>query len=69
MRLANFDRELTRLRKRRRTSEIKRRLVEGAKEPWRPTRHGPLREVILTANAEWFKVADGDPFEDRYETR
>ncbi|WP_341214067.1 hypothetical protein [uncultured Limimaricola sp.] len=55
MRLANFDRELTRLRERRRTSEIERCLVEGAKEPWRPTRHGPLREVILTANAEWFR--------------
>lgn len=69
MRLANFDRELTRLRKRRRTSEIERRLVGGAKEPWRPTRHGPLREVILTANAEWFEGANGDPFEDGYETR
>ena len=69
MRLANFDRELARLRKRRRTSEIERRLVEGAKDPWRPTRHGPLREVILTANAEWFEGTNGDPFDEGYETR
>ncbi|WP_422071955.1 plasmid recombination protein [Tranquillimonas rosea] len=69
MRLANFDRDLTQLRKRRRTAEIERRLVEGAKVPWRPTRHGPLREVILTANAKWFEGVDGDPFEDGYETR
>lgn len=69
MRLANFDRELAQLRKRRRTAEIERRLVEGAKDPWRPTRHGPLREVILTANAEWFEGVDGDPFDEGYETR
>lgn len=58
MRLANFDRELAQLRKRRRTAEIQRRLVEGAKDPWRTTRHGPLREVILTANAKWFEGVD-----------
>ena len=69
MRLANFDRELTQLHKRRRTAEIERRLVEGPKDPWRPTRHGPLRELILTANAEWFEGSDGDPFDDGYETR
>lgn len=69
MRLANFDRELTQLRKRRRTAEIERRLVEGPKDPWRPTRHGPLREVILTANAEWFESTNGDPFDEGYETR
>jgi hypothetical protein len=69
MRLANFDRELSQLRKRRRTAEIERRLIEGPKEPWRPTRHGPLREVILTANAKWFEGVDGDPFSDDYQTR
>ncbi|PYE83940.1 plasmid recombination protein [Pseudoroseicyclus aestuarii] len=69
MRLANFDRELAQLRKRRRTAEIERRLVEGPKDPWRPTRHGPMREVILTANAEWFEGPDGDPFGDGYGPR
>ena len=69
MRLANFDRELSQLRKRRRTAEIERRLIEGPKDPWRPTRHGPLREVILTANAKWFEGVDGDPFSDDYQTR
>lgn len=69
MRLVNFDRELAQLRKRRRTTEIERRLVEGPKDPWRPTRHGPLREMILTANAEWFEAVEGDPFDEGYETR
>ncbi len=35
-------------------------MVDGPRDPWRATRHGPLREVILTANRDWFeeKVAD-----------
>jgi len=69
MRLANFDLELAKLRKWRRTAEIARRLVEGPKNPWRPTRHGPLREVILTANAKWFEAPVGDPFGHDYEAR
>lgn len=69
MRLANFDRELIQLQKRRRTSEIQRRLVEGPKDPWRPTRHGPLREIILTANAKWFEEVERDPFAEDFETR
>ena len=53
----NFAAELEALEKRKRKKDIERRLIEGPKQPWRPTRHGPLREVILTVNKEWF---DGD---------
>lgn len=69
MKLENHAKELAQLEKRRRTKELQRRLVEGPKDPWRATRHGPMREVILTAHADWFQVLEGDPFSDDYETR
>lgn len=69
MKWENHAKELAQLEKRRRTTELQRRLVEGPKDPWRATRHGPMREVILTAHADWFKVTEGDPFSDNYETR
>ncbi len=53
----NFAAELEALEKRKRKKDIERRIVEGPKQPWRPTRHGPMREVILTVNKDWF---DGD---------
>lgn len=59
MRQTNFQNELAKLKKRRRSSEVKKRLAEGPRDPWRSTRHGPLREVILTVNKTYF---DDDPF-------
>lgn len=53
----NFASELEALEKRKRKKDIERRMVEGPKQPWRSTRHGPMREVILTVNKDWF---DGD---------
>lgn len=54
----NFAAELEALEQRKRKKDIQKRLAEGPHNPWRPTRHGPMREVILTANKEWF---DADP--------
>lgn len=54
IRSENFAAELESLQVRNRKKDIKRRLAEGPHDPWRPTRHGPMREVILTANKEWF---------------
>lgn len=51
----NFAAELASLEKRKRKKDIERRIVEGPKQPWRPTRHGPMREVILTVNKDWFE--------------
>lgn len=60
MRLGNFVKELASLKKRRRKKDLERRLAEGPQDPWRATRHGPLREVILTVNAKWFeRTLDG----------
>ena len=50
----NFAAELESLEKRNRKADLVRRMVEGPKQPWRPTKHGPMREVILSANKEWF---------------
>ena len=61
MKTENFADELETLARRRRTSQIKKRMVEGPRDPWRATRHGPLREVILTANKDWFDAFDDDP--------
>ena len=44
-------------------------MAEGARDPWRSSRHGPTRAIILTADAAWFEVQDGDPFSDDCETR
>jgi hypothetical protein len=55
MRMENFADELEKLGKRRRRGEAARRLAEGPRDPWRATRHGPLREIILTANKKWFE--------------
>ncbi|CTQ48102.1 plasmid recombination protein [Jannaschia donghaensis] len=60
MKAENFADELETLTKRRRMSQIKARMVEGPRDPWRATRHGPLREVILTANRDWFAVIEPD---------
>jgi hypothetical protein len=54
----NFAAELEALQQRKRKKDIQKRLAEGPHNPWRPTRHGPMREVILSANKEWF---DADP--------
>ncbi|WP_370232725.1 plasmid recombination protein, partial [Salipiger bermudensis] len=66
MRTGNFASELEKLRKRRRTAEIRKRIVEGPRDPWRSTRHGPLREVILTANKAWFEEIDSESFDDLF---
>jgi hypothetical protein len=58
MKAQNFAAELEALQQRKRKKDIQKRFAEGPHNPWRPTRHGPMREVILTANKEWF---DADP--------
>ncbi|TLP61351.1 Pre (Mob) type recombination enzyme [Parasedimentitalea maritima] len=55
MRAENFADELDGLTRRKRKSDIRRRMVEGLKEPWRNSKHGPMREVILTAHKDWFE--------------
>ncbi|WP_282025950.1 plasmid recombination protein [Limimaricola cinnabarinus] len=54
MKIENFAAELASLEKRNRKKDIERRMLEGPKQPWRATRHGPMREVILTVNKDWF---------------
>lgn len=49
-----------------RASELTKRIVEGPKDPWRATRHGPLREVILTAHQDWFAGFDQTDIEDLF---
>jgi hypothetical protein len=71
----NFANELDRLKARRRKAELHKRITEGPRDPWRATGHGPLREVILTANRNWFDTVGstliddviGDSREDRFQ--
>ena len=60
----NFAAELEKLKKRRRKTEALKRIAEGPRDPWRATRHGPLREVILTANKKWFDSVDDGSLDD-----
>ncbi|GAA6182643.1 hypothetical protein NBRC116594_40810 [Shimia sp. NS0008-38b] len=66
MRAENFANELEGLQKRRRRAEMAKRIVEGPKDPWRGTRHGPLREVIITAHQNWFAAFDQDNINDLF---
>lgn len=68
MRLENFAKELKSLERRRRKTEMERRFAEGPRDPWVASRHGPMREVILTANRAWFEAA-GEGSEARFEQR
>lgn len=54
MKAENFADEIETLTRRRRKKQLKERMVEGPRDPWRATRHGPMRELILTANRDWF---------------
>ncbi|MCZ4260136.1 plasmid recombination protein [Limimaricola sp. G21655-S1] len=54
MKAENFADEIKTLTRRRRKKQLKERMAEGPRDPWRATRHGPMREVILTANRDWF---------------
>lgn len=58
MALFNFQQELEELKRYGRKAQHDKRLMEGPKDPWRKTRHGPLREVILTASHEYFQRPD-----------
>lgn len=53
-----FAAELDYLERRKDRKAIKQRLAEGPRDPWRASRHGPLREVILTANKDWFDATE-----------
>lgn len=72
MKAENFADEIETLTRRRRKKQRRERLVEGPRDPWRATRHGPMREVILTANRDWFdapatpadRAARAQAFED-----
>lgn len=51
------------LTKRRRKSDLQQRTVEGPRDPWKNTRHGPMREIILTAHREWFGAERPDTWD------
>ncbi|MBS0661585.1 MAG: hypothetical protein JSR82_25530, partial [Verrucomicrobia bacterium] len=54
MREKNYLHEIEALQRRKRKSELLKRIAEGPKDPFRASRHGPLREIILTAHQDWF---------------
>ncbi|WP_170333186.1 plasmid recombination protein [Ruegeria arenilitoris] len=51
----NFENEIAALEAKKRKKDVARRKEEGLKDPWKHSNGGPLREVILSANAEFFK--------------
>nr|WP_320142505.1 hypothetical protein [uncultured Cohaesibacter sp.] len=57
----NLDRELEALDRLNRKADKKRRQKEGLCDPFRASKGGPLREVLLTANAEYFIAEENDP--------
>ncbi|WP_407492349.1 hypothetical protein [Pseudooceanicola sp. MF1-13] len=63
MKAKNFADELETLEKQNRQKVRMRRLAEGPRDPWRATKHGPMRELILTAHHDYF-AGDIDAFID-----
>ena len=61
-----FAAELDYHERRKDQKAIRKRLAEGPRNPWRASRHGPLRELILTANTDWFEQTEdsGQLFDD-----
>ena len=55
MKIQTFAAELDDLDRRNRRKDLAKRNIEGPRDPWRASRHGPMRELILTANKEWFE--------------
>ncbi|WP_281985116.1 plasmid recombination protein [Thalassorhabdomicrobium marinisediminis] len=55
MKIETFAAELEDLDRRNRRKDLAKRRIEGPRDPWRASRHGPMRELILTANKEWFE--------------
>lgn len=64
MRGDNFTDELAGLIQRKRHADIRRRLSEGQHDPWRPSKHGPMRELILTVNKDWFNADPAAVFDE-----
>ena len=58
MKVETFAAELEDLDRRNRRKDLEKRRIEGPRDPWRASRHGPMRELILTANKEWFEHTD-----------
>ncbi|MCC5972309.1 MAG: plasmid recombination protein [Pararhodobacter sp.] len=51
---ANLEEEVAACLIRKRPKDARMATTRGLKEPWKFTRHGPLREGILTVHHEWF---------------
>ncbi|MEI4488977.1 hypothetical protein V8J36_22590 [Frigidibacter sp. MR17.14] len=58
MRRRNLAAEVNALHARRHSTEAHLREADGPKDPWRASKDGPLREIILTAHHEWFDDAE-----------
>lgn len=57
----NTAQQVAELEKAGKGARARRRAKEGDKPPFRAQGPGPLREVLLSVNAEWFDKADGPP--------
>ncbi len=63
MKVETFAAELEDLNRRNRRKDLQKRRIEGPRDPWRASRHGPMRELILTANKDWFEQTESSDVE------
>ena len=63
MKVETFAAELEDLDRRNRRKDLEKRRIEGPRDPWRASRHGPMRELILTANKDWFEQTESSDVE------
>ena len=62
----NFSEEMDALKASNRHKDYLARGREGRKDPWRKSKGGPLREVILTVNAQWFEETDDQSLDKNF---
>lgn len=63
MKVETLAAELEDLDRRNRRKDLEKRRIEGPRDPWRASRHGPMRELILTANKDRFEQTESSEVE------
>lgn len=63
IRFANHQLRLAALQRRKRKKDLLNAVIEGPSDPWKPSKHGPMREMVLTADQDFFAAVGGEQTE------
>lgn len=63
IRFANHTLRLEAMQRRKRKADLLDAIAAGPSDPWRPSKHGPMRELVLTADKDYFAAVGGEQSE------